>query len=243
MREPRRTRDSSDLVDRPAGTAREAASGRTGTVLTALISLLALAMSGVSLYQTVLKQANLHLFVPDTISYTRDPNGSFEVIVVPVTIANSGARDGVVSSFQLKVRNMNTGRERVLHATYVADQGYFSTDAEETNGVVRARPRPKTAFAPLAVAGRSGYSGTLLFYPREYSKDRVVPKEGKFRLELSAEMRMIEKFDAIDRVLGGGIAPIEFTASLPKVSRYFQGRMATGKFVRLFVDDGSVPAK
>jgi len=133
-------------------------------------------MSGVSLYQTVLKQAHLHLFVPDTISYTRDPNGSYEVIVVPVTIANSGARDGVISKLQLKVRNADTLHERQFHATFVADKGYFSTKEDYSAGI----SRPKTAFAPLTVTGRSGYSGTVLFIRGTTAKSVSCPKRDNF---------------------------------------------------------------
>ncbi len=208
-----------------------------GATLTGVFSVVAVAMSQFSLYQTVIKQANLHVFVPDTISYTRDADGSFEVLVVPVTIANSGARDGLVSSLKLKVRNTGTSVERTFHATYIADQGYFSTAPETDGNTVRARPRPKFAFAPLMVAGRSGYSGTLIFYPRSYSEDRVIPKEGQFRFELSAEMKVVEKLDIVDRAFGNTIKPVSFDAHLPKVSRYFEGQMLTGKFVRLFVKE------
>lgn len=229
------SRHGNDLVDDVAKTALGLETRKSGTVLTALVSLLALVMSGLSLYQTVLKQAQLHLFVPDTISYTRDPNGSYEVIVVPVTIANSGARDGVISALRLKVRNNTTLRERQFHATFVADQGYFSTKEDYSAGI----SRPKTAFAPLTIAGRSGYSGTVLFYPRDYSKERVVPKEGRFRFELSADMRNVEKFDMIDRVFGVKIKPIVFDAALPKVSKFFRGQMLSGNTVRLFVEEKS----
>src|SRR5215470_7199621 len=68
-----------------------------------LVSALALIFSGVSLYETVLKQAHLHVFVPDGIAYTRDPDGSFEVFAIPLTVSNSGARDGIVSTLKLEV--------------------------------------------------------------------------------------------------------------------------------------------
>ena len=58
---------------------------RRTTVITALASFIALIFSGISLYQTVLKRAEIRVFVPETVSYTRDPNGSFEVLAVPVT--------------------------------------------------------------------------------------------------------------------------------------------------------------
>ncbi len=235
----RRAAEASDILEKTTDAAHHTASVSTGTVLTALVSLFALLMSGVSLYQTVLKQANLNLFVPDTISYTRDPNGSFEVIIIPVTIANSGARDGVISSIDLSLRNTETQHERKFHATFFAGQGYFSTKEDYSAGI----SRPKTAFAPITVAGRSGYSGTLLFYPRDYSEDRVVPAGGKYEIKLSAKMQTVEKFDFLDRVLGTGIEPIKFTATLPQVSRYFSGQMLSGKFVRMFVEEEAKPEK
>lgn len=223
-------------VGADSGPARRTWQNTTAT-FTGLFSVIAVIMSGFSLYQTVIKQAHLHLFVPETISYTRDADGSFEVLVVPVTIANSGARDGLVSSLTLKVRNTDTNRERTFHATYIADQGYFSTAPVTDGNTVRAKPRPKFAFAPIVVSGRSGYSGTLIFYPRSYSADRVVPKEGAFEFELSAEMKVVEKLDVLDQAFGHTLEPVSFKAQLPKVSRYFEGQMMTGKFVRLFVAD------
>ncbi|MCH9766081.1 MAG: hypothetical protein K0U34_08835 [Alphaproteobacteria bacterium] len=216
-----------------AETATQTASLGTGTVLTALVSGLALLFSAFSLYQTVLKQAELHLFVPETIGYTRDPNGSFEVLVVPITVANSGARDGIVSSLQLTVRNVETKRERTFAASFFAEPGYFSTKEDYREG----KTRPKTPFAPLTVAGRSGYSGTVLFYPREYSEDRVVAAAGKFELKLSARMQTVEQMGVLDRLWATKLSPITFKADLPRVSQFFSGQMLSGKSVRLFIEE------
>lgn len=232
MRLGKRSQAGQHTIDEATNVAvGQSASVGIGTILTAAVSLLALLMSGVSLYQTVLKQANLHLFVPDTISYTRDPNGSFEVLAVPVTIANSGARDGVISSIELKVTNKEDQRERTLHATFVADQGYFSTKEDFREGV----SRPKTAFAPLTIAGRSSYSGTLLFYPRTYSEKRVVSGAGTFEFVVSAKVQAVEKLDLFDQLAKASIEPITFEAKLPTVSRFFDGQMLSGKTARLYV--------
>jgi hypothetical protein len=230
MADHKRANQDNVSVDEPIATA---ISMSSGTVATAMVSLLALLMSAVSLYQTVLKQPNLHLFVPDTISYTRDPQGSFEVLVVPVTISNSGARDGVVSSMVLNIRNEETGRQRKFHATYIADQGYFSTKEDFRAGI----SRPKMAFAPITVAGRSGHSSTILFYPREHSEDAVVSAAGRFTINLAAAMKTVEKIDLIDRFMAQSIDPVAFEANLPQVSTFFVGAMMSGKFVRLFVTD------
>ncbi len=221
-----------DTTDETSQAAREVASFGTATILTGIVSLVALVFSGLSLYETVLKQANLHLYVPDTLAYTRDPNGSLEVIVVPVTVANSGARDGVVSALKLNIENKQSGLKREFSASFIAAPGYFSTKEDYSKG----QSRPKTAFAPLSIPGRSAFTGTLLFYPKEFSEQRVVPGAGKFSMTLAATMDTVQDMGAIDRFWSTDIEPISFVANLPAVSRYFAGQTMSGRSVRLFVE-------
>ncbi len=219
-------------LDNTLETARDLPAMGRATVVTGIASLIALVFSGLSLYETVLKQASLHLYVPETIGYTRDPNGSFEVFVIPVTVANSGARDGIVSSLKLKVRNLETGKVKELAASFVAVPGYYSTKEDVSKG----QSRPKTAFAPISVPGRDGFTGTVLFYPKAHSGERVVPGAGQFEIAMSAEMIAVEDLGALDKFWVTTIRPVTFTARLPAVSRYFEGQMLTGQTVRLFVD-------
>lgn len=66
--------------------------------VTAIISAIALVFSGYSLWETSLKQADLGVYVSGIVSYVRDttddenirPSGGFEVLAVPITIANGG---------------------------------------------------------------------------------------------------------------------------------------------------------
>src|SRR6516225_10542174 len=81
-----------------------------GTKLATMVSAFAFAFSAVSFYETVLKQPNLRVYVTDTLAYTRDPWGGYEVIAVPLTIANAGARDGAVISLELDVTNLASGK-------------------------------------------------------------------------------------------------------------------------------------
>src|SRR6516225_11174603 len=81
-----------------------------GTKLATMVSAFAFAFSAVSFYETVLKQANLKVYVTDTLSYTRDPYGGYEVVAVPLTIANSGARDGAVITLELDVKDVESGK-------------------------------------------------------------------------------------------------------------------------------------
>lgn len=144
-----------------------------GGRVTGIISAIALVFSGYSLWETSLKQADLGLYVTGVVSYVRDttedehiqPSGGFEVLAVPITIANSGARDGAVLSLQLDVKNSNTGLTARFEGTYTADAAYF---------VATAAKRPKTPLSALVIAGRSSWTGTVLFYPMTYSNGKAL---------------------------------------------------------------------
>lgn len=201
-----------------------------GNTIAILASALALAFSGISLYQTVIKQAHLHMFVPDTISYTRDPDGSFEVFAVPLTVSNSGARDGIVSSVKLEVRNSASGVQRTLEASYFAGPDYFSAKEDPSNNVRRS----KTPFAPLSVAGRGSFTGTVLFYARQYEKENVVSGQGRYELQLTAETTPTAALGFLDSLWSTDIAPKQFVYEMPQVSRLFEGRMYAGNSERMF---------
>lgn len=213
-----------------AGEAARSSTIAGGYPIPILVSALALIFSGVSLYQTVLKQAHLHVFVPDTIAYTRDPDGSFEVFAVPLTVTNSGARDGIVNSLKLEVRNSATGATQTLEASYFAGSDYFSTREDVTNNI----RRPKTPFAPLSVAGRGSLTSTVLFYARQYQQQRVVAGQGRYELLLTAEERPTTSLGFLDALWASDIAPQRFVYELPQVSQYFDGRMAIGHSERMF---------
>lgn len=154
-----------------------------GNKLATLVSAFAFAFSAVSFYETVLKQANLKIYVTDTLSYTRDPYGNYEVIALPVTIANSGARDGAVVTLQLTVKNIETGRSEVLQSAYTADAQYFGGRDDVANRV----KRPKLPFAPLSITGRSAFAGTILFYTAEGrdGREQKALIEPKSKVELT----------------------------------------------------------
>jgi len=195
-----------------------------------LVSALALIFSGVSLYETVLKQAHLHVFVPDAIAYTRDPDGSFEVFAIPLTVSNSGARDGIVTSLKLEVRNSATSTTQTLEASYFAGSEYFSTKEDVASNVRRS----KTPFAPLSVTGRGSVTSNVLFYGRQFQEQRIVAGQGRYELLLTAETRPTTALRFLDALWASDIAPQRFVYELPQVSRFFDGRMASGHSERMF---------
>lgn len=229
------TEESAELA-REASSHGKARSGGAIDFVTKLVSAIALIFSGISLYQTVIKRPNLHLYVPETLSYTRDPAGNHEVFILPVTIANSGARDGIVSSLRLKVRNKDTGVENTYSASYIARADYFA--AKPTNDSTQLH-RPKEPFAPLAIAGRSGFGGTLLFYPRKTTKERVLTGKGNYELTLSLKSHVTESFGSFDKLWSSKAKPLQFSVSSPKVPSYFEGWIMVGNTLRLQVNDAA----
>src|SRR5262252_10242141 len=144
-----------------------------GKAVATVISGVALLFSGFSLWETSLKQADLNVYVTGVVAYERDltadeyilPAGGFEVFAMPITIANSGARDGAVLALQLDVSNPRTGMTGRFDATYTADGSYFANTGTK---------RPKTPFSALVIAGRSAWTGTVLFYPVSYSNEKAL---------------------------------------------------------------------
>jgi hypothetical protein len=144
-----------------------------GKAVATVISGVALLFSGFSLWETSLKQAELNVYVTGVVGYERDlsaddyilPAGGFEVFAVPITIANSGARDGAVLALELNATNPRTGMTGRFEATYTAEAAYFANTGAK---------RPKTPFSALVIAGRSAWTGTVLFYPVSYGNDKAL---------------------------------------------------------------------
>jgi hypothetical protein len=149
-----------------------------GSHIAAIASAIAVVFSAFSLWETSLKQAQLSVYATGVINYERDqtadeyimPVGGFEVFAVPITIANGGARDAPVLSLQLDVSNPKTGLSARFEATYIADADYFATPGKQRSG----NARPKAPFSARVIAGRSAWTGTVLFYPVSYSNGKAL---------------------------------------------------------------------
>jgi len=202
------------------------------------ISWLSIAVSGaallasvVSLWESTLKRPDLKVYVTDNIYYTRDPWGSYEVVAVPVTIQNSGARDGAVIALQLDVRTATGTTERFV-GTYTADAQYFGSSDDVTN----RKRRPKQPFAPLSVSGRNAYTGTILFYTSEYKEQRFL--EPKSKVELTLRAVAPAPSGLLDRMLQATPAAITLHAEVPN---YQVGMLLSGDTVRLRVTGEAGP--
>jgi hypothetical protein len=157
-----------DAVDQ----ARDASTASHAGLFATIISAFALLFSGYSFYETVLRSADFDIYVPPRIAYT-DPNSPehpFEVFIIPLTLANDGARTGTVLSIDLFVTNPRTGKTKKFYAANLGTWG-------ET---------PKSPFMPVALLGKTSYSKPMQFIPRREEKiNRILDFEaGDYRFEL-----------------------------------------------------------
>ncbi len=210
----------------------EAAMHGYGNWMTAAVSGLALVGSAVSLWETTLKQPQIELYVSENIQYTRDPYGSYEVFAVPITIVNGGARDGAVLSLDLDIKNSATGKIDRFKSTYTADAQYFGSRDDLTEHI----KRPKVPFAPLSVAGRSAYTGTILFYgpaPTARDQELVPPKSS---LEMTLSLAMPPLSNLLEKALTAIPRPVTFKAEVPD---FLVGVLYSGENLPLRVTSGA----
>jgi hypothetical protein len=164
----------------PAEIATQGMLGLEGGKLAAILSLIALALSGYSLWETSLKQAEVQVFVPPVIQYAAPyQNSNFEVIAVPVTLTNEGARTATVLSMELAVTDARTKQTKRF---YAADFGRWTME--------RTRTGAYEPFAPLSLAGRSSLTKSVLFYTRgeDQKPDQLIRDPGNYAFSLILEL-------------------------------------------------------
>jgi len=207
----------------------EAAMQRRGNWIAAAASGLALIGSAVSLWESTLKQPQISFYVSENIQYTRDPFGSFEVLAVPVTIVNGGARDGAVLSLQLDVKNATTDRTERFRSAYTADAQYFGSREDFAARI----KRPKAPFAPLSIAGRSAFTGTILFYRPGGEKQLI---EASSALEMTLTLVIPPPNNQLDKLLTALPHPVTVKATVPT---FFPGALLSGENAPLNVTAGA----
>lgn len=193
-------------------------------VITALASGVALIVSGISLWETSLKQPNLQFYLGNNLAYTRDPWGSDEVLVIPVTVTNAGARDGAVISLEMDLKNTGTGAVEHFTSYYTADASYFGSNDD----VSANKHRPKSPFSPIVVSGRTTFSGTVLFYPKEQKQKAVV--EPKSEVEMTISLVTTKPSGWIDELMATTPPPVTVKAD---VQNFLPGALFVGEFARL----------
>jgi hypothetical protein len=198
--------DPSTLAIDAAAKTGEGWSGR----LVALVSAVALTLSCFSLWETSIKAADIRIFVPPVIQYSSPYNNSnFEVVAIPLTLANEGARTGTVVAIDLEV---SEGPGKPIKRFYAADLGRWSMERTKAQGY--------TPFSPMSLAGRTSRSETVLFYPKgdEEKPQQVVREATDIHFKLSLDIA--EETGPIDSLFKPVVPSVTFVRRL----RFFDAR-------------------
>lgn len=144
------------------------------TQLAILISIASLIFSGVSLYETVLKQPQLTLSPGHNWTYERSPTATDDTFIVPLTIANWGARGGIVDSVEFVLTKSGNGgaageQQKVFDGNYVK---------------VGPDPKDLHLFAPFSIGGHQSISYSIVFNQSNSTADPLVTGPGLYHVQL-----------------------------------------------------------
>ena len=193
--------------------------------LTSVTSLAAFMISAYTLWETTLKQSDLRIFVPAVVHYAAPyQNSNFEVLAIPVTFANEGARTAVALSMELVVTDPRTSEAKRF---YAADLGLWSME--------RTRNRSYQPFAPMPLAGRSTRTETVLFYTRgdDEKPPQIVREIGPYRFRITVEEATVGERGWLDRLWGREPASIAFEREL----RFYDARAFQNGTLPMFAKD------
>jgi len=208
----------------PAGIVFE--SGRTsGDRITAFVSAVALVFSGFSLWETSLKRADLRVYVPAVIQYAAPyQNSNFEMLSIPVTLVNDGARTGTVLSMTLNITDPRTKQTKTF---YAADIGRWTME--------RTRAGAYEQFAPLSLAGRSSTTEPVLFYTRgeEEKPEQLIREPGEYSFRLTIDLAESDGLYWLDRLWPTTVPSVVFDRSL----RYYDARAFNNGTLPMFARD------
>jgi hypothetical protein len=165
--------------------------------------------SAYSLYESVLRAPQLAMFVAPRIDYTDPdrPEAVREVFIMPVTVANDGARPATVLAINLEVVNLKTKQSKLFYAARLGSWG----------------EAPLRPFAPVVLAGRATYSQALQFEPRAgEAVARILEAEpGSYTFRLTLDVAAAGQGGAPAH---SGGAMLQFEMQTGQIDyRFFQG--------------------
>jgi hypothetical protein len=185
---------------------------RDGGKIATLVALIALLFSAYSLWETSLKRPDVRIFVPPVIQFSAPYNNSnFEMIAIPVTFANEGARTGTVLSMELTVTDPRTSQTKYF---YAADFGRWTME--------KTRSGAYQPFAPISLAGRSSRTETVLFYTRgdDQKPEQIIHEVGPYQFRLTLEQAVADDLGPVDEWLASRPVSVSFEREL----RFYDAR-------------------
>src|SRR5262249_12868902 len=164
-------------------------------IIPMLMSLVALMFSGYSLYESVLRAPQLSLYVAPRIDYTDPdrPEAVREVFILPLTIANDGARPATVLALNLEVVDPRSQKTKMFYDARLVTWG----------------GAPWRRLARIVLGGRATFSSAVQFEPRN---GETVPRilasgAGKYAFKLSVATAAARQ---IAGLVAGEVRPLQF---------------------------------
>jgi hypothetical protein len=201
-----------NTVAESADVATQAATSVDGGKLAVFVSAIALMFSGYSLWETSLKAAEVRAFVPPVIQFAAPyQNSNFEMIAVPITLTNEGARSATVLSMELAVTDPRSGQTKRF---YAADFGRWTME--------KTRAGAYEPFAPMSLPGRTSRTESVLFYTRgeDEKPAELIRAAGPYQFKLTFDIAESEAKPAVsfERTLLGYDARAFNEGTLPLYS-------------------------
>lgn len=198
---------------------------RDGGRVATIVALIALLFSAYSLWETSLKQPDVRMFVPPVIQFSAPYNNSnFEMIAIPLTFANEGARTGTVLSMELAVIDPRTSQTKLF---YAADFGRWTME--------KTRAGAYQPFAPISLAGRTSRTETVLFYTRgdDQQPPQLIQATGPYQFKLTLEQAVADDLGVVDQWLATGPVSVSFEREL----RFYDARAFNNGTLPLYAKD------
>jgi hypothetical protein len=198
---------------------------RDGGRVATIVALIALLFSAYSLWETSLKQPDVRIFVPPVIQFAAPYNNSnLEIIAIPLTFANEGARTGTVLSMELAVTDPRTSQTKLF---YAADFGRWTME--------KTRAGAYQPFAPISLAGRTSRTETVLFYTRgdDQQPPQLIQATGPYQFKLTLEQAVADDLGVMDQWLASGPVSVSFEREL----RFYDARAFNNGTLPLYAKD------
>jgi hypothetical protein len=134
------------------------------------ISIVALSVSILNLYLASLRAPQAEVTVAPYIRHGVDDTSESEMFVIPLTMANNGARAASILELELTIRHVPSGEEKTLYGQYFTEE----------------RTMLGEFFSPIGLPGYSDISRTVAFYPLGGLTDRLFSSPGLYEFQLTA---------------------------------------------------------
>jgi hypothetical protein len=164
------------------------------------ISFVSLAFSGVSVYETVLRQPQLTIFTGCNWQYGRGPGSFDEYFIIPVTVANDGARGGTV-----------------LAVAFTLDKGGRSKAYAGNFTVAGVDDKTRQLFAPLAVAGHASATASIVFTQRTPTGPPLFGEPGGYDAALKLRTAVGISYGLIDQLFASPVPEVHLKPVLERL--------------------------